>query len=76
MLGWEDRRLDLEGGRRWLWAARGERATVAVKEIRRIRWIGMLVRDKWCCGVRHKDLGIRRVHKPMHAATCRSKLKR
>ena len=30
---WEGRRLDLEGGRGWPWAARAERATVAVKEI-------------------------------------------
>lgn len=52
VLGWEDRRRDLEEGRRWPRAARGERATVAVKEVRRIRRIGMSVRDETCCGVR------------------------
>ncbi len=51
MLGWEDSRRDLEEGRRW---PRAARATVAVKGIRRIRLIGMLVRDKGCCGVRGK----------------------
>ncbi|NOQ53270.1 MAG: hypothetical protein GQ558_01545 [Thermoplasmata archaeon] len=52
VLGWEDRRRDLEEGRRWPRAARGERATVAVKEVRRIRRIVMSVRDETCFGVR------------------------